>query len=77
VKVEVNPRLKLLLENDYKTLDCFKRENARRAAEAQKSASLKSHQGSAPSVPASSPGAAVHAATNGPAAAAQVPAAAS
>lgn len=28
---QVNPKLKALLEGEYKMLDCFKRENARRA----------------------------------------------
>lgn len=27
--IEINPRLKALLENDFRTLDCFKRENAK------------------------------------------------
>uniref|UniRef100_A0A7S0RZZ7 HTH La-type RNA-binding domain-containing protein n=1 Tax=Chlamydomonas leiostraca TaxID=1034604 RepID=A0A7S0RZZ7_9CHLO len=33
-EIEINPKLKKLLEEDYRTLDCFKRENAKRAAAA-------------------------------------------
>lgn len=31
--VEISSKLQHLLQNDYKTLDCFKRENAKRQAE--------------------------------------------
>ena len=36
--VEINAKLKGLLENEFRTLECFKRENAARKAEAAKSA---------------------------------------
>lgn len=33
-EIEINPKLKKLLEEDYRNLECFKRENAKRAAAA-------------------------------------------
>lgn len=46
------PQLKGLLETEYRTLDCFRREQARRNAEAEKTKAARGSTDVAPAAPA-------------------------